>query len=142
MIKPISSQETFALRHPVLRPNRPLESCVFDGDDHPTTQHYGFFVEGKLVGVVSLFVNQPPFDTELLGYQLRGMAVLDEFQHQQIGKKLLQYLETLLHNKSVIIWCNARKSAELFYEKLGYQSRGPYFDIPLIGQHAVMFKLS
>ena len=32
-IKKISALETFPVRHPVLRAEKPIESCHFEGDD-------------------------------------------------------------------------------------------------------------
>ena len=51
MIQNISSQDTYVVRHPVLRSGKPLETCRFDGDDLPTTQHFGFFEKGKIIGI-------------------------------------------------------------------------------------------
>ena len=56
-IKKITASETIAVRHPVLRNGKPVESCRFDGDDLETTQHFGYFDGGKLVGVISLFLH-------------------------------------------------------------------------------------
>ncbi len=39
IIREISSQETFKVRHPVLRQGRPLEDCAFTDDDLETTIH-------------------------------------------------------------------------------------------------------
>ena len=41
-IKEIHFQETFEVRHPVLREGRPIETCFFDGDELETTKHFGF----------------------------------------------------------------------------------------------------
>ncbi|WP_227871652.1 hypothetical protein [Flavobacterium kingsejongi] len=41
-IKKITSEATYAVRQPVLRAGMPLESCIFDGDDLNTTEHFGY----------------------------------------------------------------------------------------------------
>ena len=140
MIKEITSLETFEVRHPVLRPGLPIESCRFNGDDDKATKHFGFYANDQLVGVASIFDATPPFETQFKSFQLRGMAVLSGFQNQNIGQKLLTHIEQIIEQKPVVVWFNARKVAEKFYQKMGYQPIGDYFDIPLIGAHIVMFK--
>lgn len=138
MIQKISSKETFVVRHPVLRPGRPIETCRFDGDDLPTTHHFGYLEDGKIIGVATILqsthANWPAENC----FQLRGMAVLPEFQGKNIGAQLVQYIENELPSPKVI-WFNARISAKGFYEKLGYQSTGEIFEVPGIGPHVVMF---
>ena len=47
-IKKITAFETIIVRHPVLRPGRPIESCHFDGDELLTTSHFGLYFENQL----------------------------------------------------------------------------------------------
>ena len=42
IIKNISANETFLVRHPVLRAGKPIENCKFDGDELETTQHFAY----------------------------------------------------------------------------------------------------
>jgi len=42
-IKEIPSKETYIVRQPVLRKGKPIESCIFEGDDLETTYHFGLF---------------------------------------------------------------------------------------------------
>ena len=60
IIKKISSAETFSVRHPAVRKGKPMESCYFEGDDLETTQHFGLYLEQKLVNVISLFKKSNP----------------------------------------------------------------------------------
>src|SRR5690606_20545779 len=94
-IKEISSLETYAVRHPVLREGRPIEDCRFDGDDLPTTFHLGLFYKDTLVGEASFMENNHEFFSDEYQYQLRGMAVLKSHQGKQVGDVLLNYGETL-----------------------------------------------
>lgn len=64
VIKEISSKETFIVRHPVLRKGKPIESCYFEGDDLESTHHFGLFVNEKLTGVISIFLNSNPIFAE------------------------------------------------------------------------------
>lgn len=74
-------------------------------------------------------------------YQLRGMAILEQYQKQHYGKYLLEEAIETLKTKSVdLIWCNARESAINFYLKQGFTIKGSSFDIPKIGPHYLMFK--
>ena len=141
-IKKIASQETFPVRLPVLRPGKPIESCIFDGDDLPTTIHLGVYDAGQLAGVVSIFeCNSPLFDDKRQ-FQLRGMAVLDTHQKQGLGEKLVQAAQEYIKERGGgLTWFNAREIAVGFYEKMGYKIIGEPFNIGDIGPHYVMWKM-
>lgn len=141
MIREISALETFPVRHPVLRAGKPVESCRFEGDDLPTTMHFGYYERGQLLGVASLFaVDNPEFEYPAQ-LQLRGMAVMPDQQKKGIGDELLRHAEQFAHDKHYkLIWFNAREIAVGFYQKLGYDVWGGPFDIPGIGIHFMMFK--
>ena len=140
-IQNISSTATFLIRHPVLREGKPLESCNFDGDDLPTTNHFGLFVDKNLIGVVSLFKNKNTIFNTQNQFQIRGMAVLPEFQRKGFGEDLVKHCETFVKNQNdITIWFNARESAVPFYEKLGYNKIGNPFSVADIGLHYLMKK--
>lgn len=140
-VKQITSQETFAVRQPVLRPGKPVETCIFDGDDLPTTIHFGVFDNDALAGVISVFKASHDFFTEKSQYQIRGMAVLDNFQTKGMGEKLVRHTEDYVNNlQGERIWFNARKIAVGFYERMGYSIIGDVFPIGDIGPHYVMHK--
>ena len=54
-IKEIPSKETYIVRQSVLRKGKPIESCIFEGDDLETTHHFVFFDNENLIGIISLF---------------------------------------------------------------------------------------
>lgn len=140
-IKKITAFETIIVRHPVLRPGRPIESCHFDGDDLLSTSHFGLFLENQLAGVISAFKAQNKLFSEENQYQIRGMAVLSEFQKKGFGEALLEYCENEIRLKSGnLIWFNARETAIGFYEKSGYEILGDPFEIPDVGPHYILFK--
>lgn len=140
-IKNISARETYAVRQPVLRPGKPVESCHFDGDDSPGTTHFGYFENGHLIGIASLFASRSDLFAEQNQLQLRGMAVLAGNQKKGIGESLLRKAEQHAANDGIeIIWFNARELAVGFYEKNGYAIKGKAFNITGIGTHFVMFK--
>lgn len=140
-INSISAPETYPVRNPVLRPGKPIEFCVFEGDDLSTTFHLGGFYKNRLVAVVT-FMEQNRLDHGLKNAgQVRGMAVLKEYQGKGFGKLLLNFGEKLLLDRQIkAVWMNAREIAVPFYKNCGYTIRGKAFTIPGIGNHFVMIK--
>lgn len=140
-IKKITAFETIIVRHPVLRPGRPIESCHFEGDDLPTTCHFGLCFENELVGVISAFKAKNKLFSEENQFQIRGMAVLVQFQKRGFGEALLNYCENEIRlKKGELIWFNARETAVGFYKKSGYEVVGERFEIPDVGPHYILFK--
>lgn len=140
-IQEISSNETFEVRHPVLRSGKPITSCHFDGDNLSTTKHFGLFVNKKIVGVVSVYKNINTIFIVANQHQIRGMAVLEEHRKKGYGELLMAYSEKHITNqKGTLIWFNARENAVPFYEKLGYNKVGNPFNIADIGLHYIMKK--
>ena len=139
----ITAEDTYAVRRPVLRPERPPEECVFEGDLDPSTLHLGIFVEQKLAGVASFMRNKSRYFDFEEQYQLRGMAVLPEFQKKEFGKKLLLEGENILKKKfpNLLLWFNARETAVNFYKNHGYETKGDLFMIPNVCRHIVMYKV-
>jgi len=140
-ITEISAKETFIVRHPVLRPGKPIESCHFDGDNLPTTKHFGLFLDNKLTGVISIFETKNNLFDKKNQIQIRGMAVLENHKKKGLGSALVIYCETHYKKQNIdLIWFNARTEAVVFYEKMGYQKKGTAFDIQGVGEHIIMFK--
>lgn len=140
-IKKITAAETFIVRQPVLRPGKPIASCHFDGDNLPTTVHFGIFEDEELLGVASVFKAKHELFTENTQYQLRGMAVLAAQQKKGLGEKLIRAAEKhTAAEHGEILWFNAREVAVPFYKKSGYTTIGEPFNIADIGPHYVMFK--
>jgi GNAT superfamily N-acetyltransferase len=140
-IQEIQFQETFPVRHRVLRQGKPIESCFFDGDDNESTVHFGLFDQQECIGVASIFKNKNASFKNDVQYQLRGMAVLEHFQKKGFGEQLVKYIEDHIQLKeATLLWFNARVTAVAFYEKLGFVKRGAAFDIPDVGMHYLMAK--
>ena len=141
-IKQIPSSATFAVRLPVLRPGKPVESCVFDGDDLPTTVHFGIFEDENLIGVISVFKANTILLPQNNQFQIRGMAVLDSHQKKGLGDRLVKAAEDYIISQNAdAIWFNAREIAVGFYKKMGYEIIGTPFTIGDIGVHHVMYRL-
>lgn len=140
-VKEISAKDTYSVRHPILRARKPLNTCTFSGDDLETTIHIGIFNKNTVIGVASFMKTSNDLFTEKMQYQLRGMAILQEFQGKGLGKLLLEYGEHLLKERNIeFIWCNARIVAVNFYKRNGYNITGDPFEIDEIGTHYKMYK--
>lgn len=141
-LKKITANSTYSVRNPVLRPNLPIETCHFEGDHLSTTTHFGYYFEEKLVGIVSVFEKSNPNWADKKQIQIRGMAVLEDFQKRGIGHLLLQHVIAEAKKDAVeLIWFNARKNAVPFYEKTSFQIFGNAFTIEGVGIHYEMCRL-
>lgn len=148
MTRPITAEETIAVRWPILRPGFPRETAIFPGDELPTTQHFGAFTDdGRLVGVASIYLAPLPDAPADLAtpadkvWQLRGMATLPEVRGAGHGAALVAACEEAARAAhAAFLWCNARTSAAPFYEKQGWAILGAEFDIPTVGPHFRMWR--
>ena len=138
-IKIIKAEETYDIRKKILRDNIPLP-YKFNGDLDNDTFHLGAFKNNKLIAVSS-FMKVANDNFKGAQFQLRGMATLTEYQGLKAGKLMLEQACLILKNINIdVIWCNARLSAIYFYEKQGFVTFGPQFEIDLIGSHFTMYK--
>jgi GNAT superfamily N-acetyltransferase len=140
-IKKITALETYSVRQEVLRKGKPLETCQFEGDDLPTTHHFGYFLNDNLTGIISIFKNNNSIFALENQYQIRGMAILDSHQKKGFGEALVSHCEAYCKKlQTDLIWFNARTTAVGFYEKLGYLKAGSPFEIKDVGEHYLMIK--
>lgn len=94
-----------------------------------------------MIAVISVFEVKNKLFFEEAQFQIRGMAVLGEFQKKGFGEQLLKYCENQIRIKNgELIWFNARETAVGFYKKSGYKIMGELFEIPDIGNHYLLFK--
>jgi GNAT superfamily N-acetyltransferase len=140
-IKKINYLDTFPVRSSVLRQGKPIETCSFLGDDAVDTTHFGLYIENNIIGVASVFTsNNENFDNKTQ-FQLRGMAILKEYQNMGFGKLLIEEIFNFIESTQVeLLWFNARETAVPFYEKLGCIKKGNSFEITEIGTHFLMYK--
>ncbi len=140
-VRQISAHDTYGIRQKMLRPGRDPKECVFHGDEDDQTIHLGAFIDGKLVSVASFYFSNNPRFPENVQYQLRGMATLPEHQNQGFSKELLKFgFPMIKRNFCELVWCNARTSAEGFYQQTGFECIGDIFNIPDVGPHRLMIK--
>ena len=142
IIKSINANDTYSVRHPVLRPERPIEECYFELDNHLSSLHLGMEFNGEIIAVLSALPIKCKNFPNLMSMRLRGIATLHAFQKQGLGSQLMLEVEKrLLKLKKIkLLWLNARISAKPFYQNLGYESMGETFNIQGVGDHQFMYK--
>jgi ribosomal protein S18 acetylase RimI-like enzyme len=141
IIKEISTEETYPLRHRILRAGRPIEDCVLPGDDDATTYHLGAIDGEKIVSIGSFYEAGHPDVPGGRKFQLRGMATDEAYRRQHLGKQLLDHgIEIARERGGDVLWCNARSNVAGFYLSQGFIQVGDEFDIPQVGPHLRMYK--
>jgi GNAT superfamily N-acetyltransferase len=77
-----------------------------------------------------------------VAFQLRGMATEPDSRGLGLGTQLLEWATQHIARSQYVwhYWCNARKPAIGFYQKLGWNVDSDEFDIPTAGPHVKMSK--
>lgn len=140
-IRFISAEETYDLRHRILRPHQPIDACHYPQDFDKGNFHLGAFDNDRLVCTGSFYVKSHPTFDHVVQYQLRGMATEDVYQGRGFGKTLMELsFQEIKKRGGGLLWCNARQIAFPFYQKLGFVFNSDLFDIESIGPHKIMSK--
>lgn len=141
-IKQINPEDTYEIRHKVLRPDQPLETCQYEEDHLPGAFHLGVFHEGDLVSIASFYQERHPSFEDEVQYRLRGMATLEEYRRKKFGSSLLRHAEEILKKKNTgLLWCNARVPVSDYYTNFGFRESGKVFVSHSTGAHIVMYKI-
>lgn len=141
VVKEISVDETYPLRHKVLRPHQPFETCKYDTDKQEGSFHVGVFSGSKLICVVSFCLEKHPDLPGTMHYRLQAMATLSNYRKQGAGRFAVEFGEKKIRNKSArYLWCKGRTEVQTYYEKLGFSPLGEVFDYPGLGPHITMVK--
>ena len=140
MIRFITIDELLPIRKEVLRPgNFTMDDCKFATDEAAGAFHLGYYQDGELACIAS-FSPQSYGQFAGSGYQLRGMATIEQYRGKGIGNQLLNFgLVYLRGQKANYVWCNARKKAVKFYLNMGFEIISAEFEVPAIGPHYVMY---
>jgi len=140
-LKIVKSDDLLNLRSKILRNNLDPNLCRFPGDKEINSFHIGAFNGNTLIGGVSVMKNECKKKELPNCFQLRGLFVDKEFQHNGIGKTIVNFVENRLRDSGVnYLWMNARESAVLFYLKLNYSNSKISYLINEIGLHYLMYK--
>lgn len=111
-IQSITAAETWPIRQRVFWPDQPISQGMLEDD--PMGQHFGVFVEGKLVAIASLFTDG---DT----IRLRKMATVEDYQNLGLGSRLLEYvIGHARESGAKTLWCNVHQKALAFFENSGF----------------------
>ena len=104
-----------ALRDHFLRKPLGLKINEYDLADDSGSQHLGAFKDGKMIGCLILTL----YTKEII--RVRQVVIDEMFQSRGIGKRLMAEAENYARaNGYQIVKVMARKTAVLFYQKLGY----------------------
>ena len=123
-----------------MRPHLTPATCIYPGDDAPTTTHLGLFIGDEHCGIVSLYGETLP-DHPGTGYRFRALAVVDELRGRGLGKTLLEATERLAQAQgAAYLWANARMTAVDFYRKAGYAVGAEEFLVEGVGPHRIVLK--
>lgn len=118
-IRPIQPADTYALRHQVLWPDKPLEYVKVEND--AAGLHFGAFRQQELVAVISLFIAGDEA-------RFRKFATRPDCQRQGIGSALLTHvMAEALRCGACRIWCDARQDSAAFYARFGLLPEGEIF---------------
>jgi len=136
----ITVNELLPLRNTLLREGKLTnEQCRFTTDSLLGAFHLGYHINNELVCIAS-FHPQNYGDFDGTGYQLRGMATVEEFRGRGIGNQVLNFgIVYLRGQKANYLWCNARKKALPFYLNMGFEIISDEFEQPGIGPHYVLY---
>jgi ribosomal protein S18 acetylase RimI-like enzyme len=139
-IRVVAADRVRPLRQSVLRPHQVIEEMVYPGDNAPGSFHLaGLDASGEMQGIASFYVEPHPLQPHEGDWRLRGMAVVPSLQGKGLGGRLVAVgLEHIREQGGRRLWCNARVSAQRFYERIGFVAEGESFEIPTIGPHYVM----
>jgi len=140
MIRFIQLEDTLPVRNEVLREGKLTpDECRFPGDEAKGTFHLGYFDKDKLA-CIATFHLKGYSEFPGTGYQLRGMATLENYRGKGFGNQLVNFAIVYLRGqKANYTWCNARVKAIPFYQNLGFEMISPEFDVPGIGPHRVLY---
>ncbi len=140
-LRQIKAEETYNIRHSILRPHQNFEECKYDTDFIEGSFHIGAYYRGDLVSVASFCLEQCEDFEQKQQYRLRAMATYEKFRSQGAGSSIVNYAEKVLRERNIsFLWCKARVSAVAYYTKLGFKKYGEVFDYPFIGEHIIMYK--
>ncbi|AUD00698.1 GNAT family N-acetyltransferase [Spirosoma pollinicola] len=118
-IQSITPEQTYALRHSVLWPDKLLEYVKVENDSDG--YHFGAYRNDELIAVISLFVNGPES-------RFRKFAARPDCQRQGVGTLLLNHVMAEAQRLGAsTLWCDARLDAADFYRRFGMEAVSEVF---------------
>lgn len=118
-IRPITPGQTYPLRHAVLWPDKPFDYVKLEND--ADGYHFGAFLNGNLVAVISLFVDGETG-------RFRKFAAHPDYQRMGIGTRLMKHVIAEAQRLGATeLWCDARLDAADFYRRFGMEAVSDVF---------------
>lgn len=141
VIESVRLEDVINIRHQILRKGQPRSSCYYPEDSYKNTIHFAAKINDKVVACASVYKESHPDFSLRQSWRIRGMAVLENLQGQNIGTQLLETcINHAIKMKGDVIWCNARDDAVKFYHHGGFKVIGDEFELPNIGPHFLLAK--
>ena len=136
-IEQVEAAATYALRTQELREGRSPE---IEEDDAPYTLHLAARIDGgEIVGVVRFHPRDCPWRDTEGSWQLRGMATDPRVRGLGAGRALVaEGLARLSRRGATLVWCDARKAAVGFYERIGFSIVTDEYELTPVGLHRGM----
>lgn len=123
-IRPISREETEAIREQMLRPTYPL-------DWHEDSRHFGAFDGETLVAICSLYHENPQEQLGQGAYRIRSLATLPSHRGRGLARALLEEaIAYARHQRAHFVWTNGRSDAAAFYARCGFIAQGSPNSLP------------
>jgi ribosomal protein S18 acetylase RimI-like enzyme len=136
VVREIAVAETRPLRHAVLRPHETLEALALH--EPPDAYAVGAFDHERLIAVGFIAPDRDPGT-----WRVRGMATAPEARGRGAGSAVLDALIGHAAGRgAAAIWCNVRTPARTLYERAGFRVVSDEFELPDIGPHVRMERLS
>lgn len=140
-VKLIPAQATYSLRLRVLWPHlSKLEECALEVDDKKDTFHIGAYKNDAIVAIATFLVEKNEKLNKKKQYRLRAMATDPDVRGENFGKQVIDFAIEKLKKEGVdLLWCDARKVALGFYEKMNFKITGDFYEVRNIGPHKLMY---
>lgn len=137
----ITAPETYKLRLEVLWPHlNSVDECGIEVDGCDGTFHVGAKKDGEVVAIGTFLIEHNKKFNNKNQYRLRAMASSPEVRGENFGKKVIDFAINKLKSEDVeILWCDARKVALGFYEKMGFEVIGDFYEVRNVGPHKLMY---
>lgn len=144
MLDLLRTADTYDLRRSVLRDGTISDGVTFEGDDDLDTVHFGWRLNGNVVGISTFMLRSYYVRPSIRAFQLRGMATAPSVRGTGIGSQLLLAgLDHCRQQGAEAVWARSRDGAVGFYELHGFTGIGdPYVDAETgLGHHDVFLTL-
>jgi GNAT superfamily N-acetyltransferase len=132
------------LRRRVLRSHMPEAAVTSPEDDAAATVHVAARRGDRIVGVVTMFLQEAPSRPGEPAMRFRWMAVDPVEQRTGVGTMLMREVFSRARAAGTsVLWANGRDTALGFYTGLGFTVVGDAFDdeVSLLPHHLVVLDL-